>query len=255
MNIFVLVGLLVIVFMSSWFAISLLIKRNDVADFAWGIGPIFVAWFIYFYVGEFTTRALITNLLITVWGARLAYHIGRRLLAKEEDYRYKKWREEWGNNVVIRSFLQVFLLQGLFMFLIATSVTVINASATNTFGFIDGLGILIWLTGFIFESVSDKQLKVFVSNPQNKGKLIESGLWRYSRHPNYFGEVVQWWGIFVIALNIELGILSIISPLTITLLILFVSGVPLLEKKYEGRADFEEYKRKTSVFFPLPPKK
>lgn len=120
--------------------------------------------------------------------------------------------------------------------------------------FANFLGLVIWLIGFFFEAVGDAQLSEFLKNPKNKGKIIQTGLWRYTRHPNYFGEVAQWWGIWLITLGIPLGWFGIIGPLTITVLILFVSGVPLLEKKYQGRADFEAYKKQTSVFFPLPPK-
>ena len=109
-------------------------------------------------------------------------------------------------------------------------------------------GLIVWIFGFYFESTADKQLSNHIKNPANKGKLMTTGLWKYSRHPNYFGEVTQWWGIFLLSSSL----FTIISPLTITLLILFVSGIPLLEKKYEGRPDWEEYKKKTSIFIPLP---
>jgi steroid 5-alpha reductase family enzyme len=130
----------------------------------------------------------------------------------------------------------------------------INHSVSNAFGIIEIAGFLVWGFGFYFESTGDRQLKEFISNPENKGKIMNKGLWQYSRHPNYFGEVTQWWGIFIIALSIPGSSFTIIGPLTITILILFVSGIPLLEKKYAGRPDFEEYKKRTSVFVPLPPR-
>ena len=146
------------------------------------------------------------------------------------------------------------MLQGLFLYLIILPVLFINKSSFNGFQILDVIGFIVWVVGFYFESVGDYQLKKFISNPLNKGKLIDEGLWRYSRHPNYFGEVTQWWGIFIIALSLPLSFFTIIGPVTITILILFVSGVPLLEKKYAGRKDFEEYKKRTSIFFPLPPR-
>ena len=149
---------------------------------------------------------------------------------------------------------QVFLLQGFFMLLISTSAITAFADSFGKLGLLEAAGAVVWLTGFFFESVGDLELSRFVKNPANKGKLMTGGLWRYTRHPNYFGEVTQWWGIFLVVLSSPYGFLAIISPLTITFLILKVSGIPMLEKKYEGRADFAQYKRKTSAFFPLPPR-
>jgi steroid 5-alpha reductase family enzyme len=134
-------------------------------------------------------------------------------------------------------------------------ILIINKNGNGGLNLLTAIGFAVWLVGFYFESIGDKQLNQFIKNPNNKGKLMNSGLWRYSRHPNYFGEVTQWWGIWLISINAINGIFGIIGPITITILILFVSGVPLLENKYKGRKDFEEYKMKTSAFIPLPPKK
>jgi steroid 5-alpha reductase family enzyme len=252
MNYYLILALCVFAYMTCWFIISLIKKRNDVADIAWGLGFIMVAW-ISFFLSGYSFTALIVNILITIWGSRLALHIYFRNKNKPEDTRYMEWRKTW-KNFYIRSFLQVFMLQGLFLYLISLPVIFINHLVSTNFGIIEFVGLLVWGVGFYFESTGDRQLKEFISNPQNKGKLMDKGLWRYSRHPNYFGEVTQWWGIFIIALSIPNSIFTIIGPLTITTLILFVSGVPLLEKKYEGRPDFEEYKKRTSIFIPLPPK-
>ena len=254
MNYYLLLALLLFVYMNGWFIFSLIKKRNDVADLAWGLGFIFLAWFAFFISGFFGWKALVVNLLITIWGSRLALHIYRRNQGKPEDYRYAKWREEWGKNFLIRSYFQVYILQGALLYLIALSFIFINLSPVASPGLSDLLGVAVWLLGFYFESTADRQLSEFIKDPANKGKLMTSGLWKYSRHPNYFGEVTQWWGIFIIALSLPLGYLTVVSPLTITLLILFVSGIPLLEKKYSGNPEFEEYKKKTSVFIPLPPK-
>jgi steroid 5-alpha reductase family enzyme len=121
-----------------------------------------------------------------------------------------------------------------------------------TFLPIDFAGVLIWIIGFTFEAAADYQLTQFKSKPENKGKIITIGLWQYSRHPNYFGEAVQWWGIFLLAVTVPFGWITIISPILITILVRYVSGVPMLERKYQGRADFEAYKKTTSIFFPLP---
>jgi steroid 5-alpha reductase family enzyme len=240
--------------MNFWFIVSLLKKRNDVADIAWGLGFVLVAWASHFIAHEFSLRILIVNTLVTIWGLRLALHIYTRNKGKAEDFRYKAWREQWGKWFLVRSYLQVFLLQGLFLFLISLPVIFINQNR-GPISIFDFLGIAVWIIGFYFEAVGDWQLSQFIKDPSNKGKIIQSGLWKYSRHPNYFGEVVQWWGIFLMAISLPNGIITIIGPLTITILILFVSGIRMLEKKYAGRADFEDYKRRTSAFIPLPPKK
>jgi steroid 5-alpha reductase family enzyme len=239
--------------MTFWFIISLFKKRNDVADIAWGLGFVLLSWTGGLLSG-LNFRSVVINSLITIWGVRLAWHIYLRNYQKPEDYRYQMWRKEW-KYFYLRSFLQIYLLQGLLLYLIVLPVIFINYSSFSGFRMLDMIGLIVWIIGFYFESVGDYQLKKFISNPTNKGKIMNLGLWRYSRHPNYFGEVTQWWGIFIIALSIPNGYITIIGPMTITILILFVSGVPLLEKIYAGRSDFEEYKKQTSIFLPLPPKK
>ncbi len=236
-----------------WFAVSIIKKRNDVADIAWGLGFVLLAW-LSFCLSGYSFVALIVNCLVTVWGLRLAWHIYERNKNIPEDSRYMEWRKTW-KNFYLRSFFQVFLLQGVFLFLISQPVMFINRSVSARFGILEVIGLLIWGIGLFFETTGDKQLNEFKSNPDNKGKLMDKGLWSFSRHPNYFGEVTQWWGIFVMALSISGSFFTIIGPLTITILILFVSGIPLLEKKYTGRPDWEEYKKKTSIFIPLPPRR
>ena len=238
--------------MTFWFVVSVVKKRNDVADIAWGLGFVIMAW-LSFLLSGFSIKALLVDILVTIWGLRLARHIYTRNKNKPEDSRYMEWRNTW-KHFYLRSFLQIFLLQGVFLYSISLPVIFINHAVLNSFGALEIVGLLLWALGFYFESTGDKQLKEFISNPANKGKLMDKGLWQYSRHPNYFGEVTQWWGIFVIALSISGSLFTVVGPLTITVLILFVSGVPLLENKYAGRPDFEEYKKRTSVFFPLPPR-
>lgn len=247
-------GLILFIYINFWFVICLIKKRNDLADIAWGLGFILLSWSSFFLSKNFHPRPFLVNFLVTLWGLRLSFHIYHRNKNKEEDYRYLVLRKQWGKLFFIRSYFQIFLLQGIFLFLIIQPVLIINKNSFLPLNFLDFLGVAIWLFGFWFETLADKQLSAFIKNPKNKGKILTSGLWRYSRHPNYFGEVVLWWGIWLFALNTTFGFLTIIGPLTITFLILFVSGVPLLEKKYQGHADYAEYKKTTSAFFPLPPK-
>jgi len=240
--------------MNFWFVISLIKKRNDVADVAWGLGFVLIAWASFIISDNENWQGILVGILVSIWGIRLAWHINSRHKGKPEDSRYAVWRRDWGNYFLIRSYLQVFILQGIFLLIISTPIMLINKNATGELNLLLIIGFVIWLIGFYFESVGDKQLANFIHNPENKGKLMTEGLWKYSRHPNYFGEVTQWWGIWLIALSVPYGWLAIIGPITITILILFVSGVPLLEKKYKGRNDFEAYKERTSIFIPLPPK-
>lgn len=234
--------------MSAWFMVACLLKRNDIADIAWGLGFVLMSW-LAFSFSEMSPRSVLVNLLVTIWGLRLSWHIARRNLRKPEDSRYAAWRATW-KHFYVRSYVQIFLLQGVFLYLILLPVLFIHASAPVSLQPPDALGAVLWLIGFFFESVGDRQLKDFLNNPANTGKIMDQGLWAYSRHPNYFGEVVQWWGIFLCAISVPYGFFTIIGPLLITFLILFVSGVPMLEKKYAGRADFEVYKKRTSMFVP-----
>lgn len=254
MNYYIFLALVLFLYMSLWFIISTFKKRNDVADIAWGLGFVLIAWAAFFLSDNSGPRSWLVNILVSIWGLRLAWHVSRRNKGKTEDYRYLAWRKEWGKWFYIRSYLQVYLLQGALLYLIIWPVLFVNKNIGLTLNLIDYLGLLIWLIGFFFESVGDAQLTSFIKNPSNKGKLMQTGLWRYTRHPNYFGEVTQWWGLWLVAISVPNGWVSIIGPLTITILILKVSGVPMLEKKMAENPDFAEYKKRTSVFIPLPVK-
>lgn len=246
------IALALFLYMNVWYAIALHTKRNDVADIAWGLGFVMMSW-LAFPSSEYSNRSLAVNILVTIWGLRLTWHIARRNLRKPEDGRYAAWRATW-KHLYLRSLFQIFLLQGLFLYVILLPVLFIHASVSTPLHALDVIGVTVWLIGFLFESIGDRQLKNFLRDPANKGTIMDRGLWRYSRHPNYFGEVVQWWGIFLCALALPHGYLTIVGPLLITFLILFVSGVPMLERKYAGRPDFEAYKKRTSMFIPLPPR-
>jgi steroid 5-alpha reductase family enzyme len=244
----------VLLYMTGWFIAAQVRGRNDIADVAWGVGFILVAAVSLGTGGLYTSRGLLVSGLVLVWGVRLALHIHARNRGKGEDPRYRKWREEWGKWFVLRTFLQVFMLQGILLLLVAVPIVFANTSAAAPLGWLDLIGLSVWLTGFCFEAVGDWQLLKFIRDPENKGRLMTGGLWRYTRHPNYFGEVTLWWGIWLMTLSLPGSWITIIGPLTITILILKVSGIPMLEKPYEERADFKEYKRRTSALFPMPPK-
>jgi steroid 5-alpha reductase family enzyme len=254
MNYFATLAFLLWGYKSLWFVISLLKRRNDVADVAWGLGFVLLAWTSFFLSGSSGTRGILVSSLVSVWGLRLAWHIHGRNRGKAEDYRYAAWRREWGRWFYLRSYTQVYLLQGALLFLVSLPVLIINKGEGTALDVLDGIGVCVWLFGFVFESVGDAELARFAKDPLNKGKLLQSGLWGYTRHPNYFGEVAQWWGIWLVALGVPGGWFGIIGPLTITVLILKVSGIPMLEKKMAENPDFAEYARRTSVFLPWLPK-
>ncbi len=255
MNLFGLAIILLLVFMSLVFLLALRLEDNSIVDIAYGLAFVLVGWSAYLHSGSGHPRQLLLLGLVTLWGLRLAGHIFLRKQGEEgEDSRYRKWREDWGETFVWRSFLQIFMLQGGVILLVALPLLLVIRQPGGPLGWLDLLGALIWLVGFAFEALGDWQLLRFKQDPASRGKIMQYGLWRYTRHPNYFGEATLWWGVWLIALNVPYGIFAIVSPLLIDFLLLKVSGIPMLEAKYQGRPDFEDYKRRTNAFFPWFPK-
>lgn len=247
--------MVVFVYMTLVFILALLKKNNGIVDVAWGPGFILVNSVIFALHGSGQARQWLCLALVWIWGGRLALHIYRRNRGREEDFRYAAWRRSWGKHFVMRSFGQIFMLQGLLLLLISAPLLLIVGQAQPPLHLLDGLGLLIWLAGFLFETIGDRQLAAFIRDPANRGRIMTGGLWAFSRHPNYFGEAALWWGMGILALSAPNGWLGLVGPLVITILLLFVSGVPLLEKKYKGRPDFEAYKKQTSIFFPWFPRR
>lgn len=254
MNEFFILGIALFVFMNLLFVVSIFRKRNDVADVGWGMGFALLSWLAFFVFGSFGLHALVVSLLATVWGIRLAVHIFLRNKGRKEDYRYQKWRDEWGKYFYLRSYFQVYILQGALLFVIALPLIFAAKQSISGLGILGAVGVFVWLAGFVFEAVGDWQLARFARDPENKGRLLQSGLWKYTRHPNYFGEVALWWGIFLISLEGSGVWLGILGPLTITFLILKVSGIPLLEEKMKNNPEFRRYQKTTNKFFPWFPR-
>ncbi len=242
------------VFVTVLFILSLILKRNDIADVAWGTG-IFIVSLVSYLSGAQGELSLILTVLAGLWGMRLTLRIYFRNKKKTEDFRYKKWREDWGKWFYLRSFLQVYLLQGLLMVAVGYSFVHVSVFGdSSALSFISIGGVLVWLVGYFFETVGDWQLDKFIANKPASGEILSSGLWKYTRHPNYFGEVTMWWGVWIMIASLPLSYIALISPLMITFLILKVSGIPMLEKSFADNQNFQEYKKHTSAFFPLPPK-
>ncbi len=251
---FIFASLVILAYMSGLFLISVVIKRNDLADLGWGPGFLVLAIAVAAQTNQPSAKVWLVTGLVLLWALRLAIHIWPRLRRKSEDFRYAEWRRQWGKLVYVRSFFQVFILQGVLMLLVGAGI-VVNAHQASDLAWYNWLGVAVWAFGFLFETIGDRQLTQFLGNPANKGQIMDRGLWRYTRHPNYFGEVTQWWGILLVVLPSDYWYVAAISPLTITTLILFVSGIPLLEKKFAGKPGWKEYATRTSVFIPLPPRK
>jgi len=230
------------------FLLSVALKDNSIADVFWGMGFLQVAIHSFIlYRGKDLSQVLF-NILIMLWSLRISlYILTKKLSRRGEDPRYAKWRKEW-KYFYLRSFFQVYLFQGFLLMVVATPIFLINSSDPG-WGAVTILGLSIGIFGLVFETVADLQLKNFVKT-KIKGQIMTKGLWRYSRHPNYFGESLFWLGASLVAAQVS--IVAWISWILITLLLRFVSGVPLAEERYKENKSFQEYKRKTPPMFPNP---
>lgn len=244
----------VIVAMTALWLFSLRIKDASIVDIVWGLGFVLAA-LIYAALtpDSDAARSVLSLLLVGVWGVRLAVHIGRRNIGKGEDPRYVRWRRDAGAAWWWQSYVKVFLLQGALLWIISAPLYAAQASDVPL-NWLDWVGVLVWLVGFAFEAVGDWQLAQFKANPANKGKVLDTGLWRYTRHPNYFGDAVLWWGIYIVALAAG-GWWTIFAPTLMTYLLVNVSGVAHLEPTLKKtKPQYAEYIRRTSAFIPRPPK-
>ena len=250
-------ALIILGLMTALWLLSLLLKDASIVDIFWGLGFVIVNWAAFFLAPEgYVARKWLLSILVTVWGLRLSLHIFLRNKGKGEDFRYQAWRQESGKNWWWYSFFKVFFLQGFLMWVIsAPLVAVQRARLPQSLTWLDILAVLVWAIGFFFEAVGDLQLSRFKAKPQNKGRLLNRGVWRYTRHPNYFGDAAQWWGYFLVALACG-GWWTVFSPVIMTLLLLRVSGVTLLEKSLvETKPGYAEYVKTTSAFVPWFPRK
>lgn len=239
----------VFLLMHAGFLFALARSRNDIADVLWGVGFFLVALVGLILAPSFSS--LVLFLLILLWSGRLASHILRRFLTKkEEDPRYHAWRKGWGTHVALFSWLKVFLLQGAVLLVVALPILVLPWQE-SAWGVVNTLGVFLWVIGLSIEIIADRELARFLARPEGErgGRVMRTGLWAYSRHPNYFGEALLWWGIGLVSFG-PLWYVAIVGPLTITLLLRFVSGVPLAEARMKSDPEFIAYAEETPAMFP-----
>lgn len=240
-------------YMTGWFAFAVWRQDNGWADVAWGGGFVLLAFFPWLWhtVGETIPTYWALTSMVVCWALRLSVYIWLRNRRREgEDFRYRQWRQDWGKQWVWRTYLKVFLLQGVFMYIIALPILLAGTHANGGWVGWQSIGQACFGLGWLWETIADAQLYRFKKSPANEGRILRTGLWRYSRHPNYFGECLVWWGIFVFSLSFENTWWGILSPLVMTWLLLRVSGVPMLESKYKNDPDYQEYTRTTNAFVP-----
>ncbi len=257
-------AIFILIYMCVWFALSVWRRDMGIVDVGWGLGFVVWTWLRFFGeipIGAWSLSHILLLISVTCWGLRLSAHIGYRDFIKEkEDWRYAAWRNEWGDTVLWRSFLQVFMLQGVFLWVIALPITLAPPLHLGTehlehplLFLLRMVGFIVFLFGFVYETVADWQLLQFTLSVRVKGEILKTGLWKYSRHPNYFGEIVVWWGVFIIAMPygaIPIVALALLSPLTITWLLNRVSGVPMLERRWTENAEYQTYIHTTNPLIP-----
>ncbi len=255
-NLFISTLILSFIIQVLFFSYAAFFKTDKVTDLSYGLTFIALAVFTLLKNQTFYPYQILVVTLITLWGIRLAGYLFIRILKTKKDKRFDGIRENFGK------FAQFWLLQAIAVWVISLPSTyLLSLKTTSSFNLSMLTGLLIWLMGIVIETTADWQKFQFKNKPANKNKLIMSGIWRYSRHPNYFGEISCWWGIFIYSLSFqtELSWLTIAGPVFITFLILFVSGIPTLEKKYNERykenKEYQLYKQNTSLLVPLPNKK
>lgn len=236
------------------FLIAQQLENFSIVDIGWGIGFLIITWTSFFGGQVSNYPQLLVAILVTIWSIRISTHIYLRNSGKPEDPRYRQWRKQWGKWASLRGYFQVFVLQAILLWIIALPVIHINYSIEVPNSLILALGVAVWIVGFVWESVADYHLSVHLNKPGKKS-LLKTGLWKYSRHPNYFGEATLWLGIWIMVATVNANALyTIISPLLLVFLLRFVSGVPMVERPKAKDRLFQSYAQKTNAMFPWFPK-
>ena len=257
LSIFLQASLIILILVTILWMVSVIIKNASIIDLFWGFGFVVVNAFYVFISDDISTRKLVMLILVSIWGLRLTAYLSWRNIGKPEDFRYQEFRRNYGpKRYWWFSYFQVFLLQGALTMMVSLPLLGANlGTSSESLNWLDYIGILVWLIGFTFEAGGDIQLSRFKKNPENKGKVLNTGFWKYTRHPNYFGDAAVWWSfaLFSVAAG---SYWQIIGALIMTILLIKVSGVALLEKTlHETKPQYREYIEKTSAFIPWFPKK
>lgn len=238
--------------LATW-SVSLLRRDASIVDIVWGLGFVLVAWAAKFVTGASGSGNWLLLIMVTVWGLRLAGYLAKRNLGKGEDFRYRAMRRKHGERFAIVSLYTVFGLQGALMFVVSLPVTLGQRETDSGAGFIALLGFVVWVIGLYFEAVGDAQLARFKRDPRNEGRVMDQGLWALTRHPNYFGDCVVWWGLAIVGSTQGAGVWAFLGALVMTVLLVRVSGAAMLDKLLAKRKPgYAEYMARTSGFIPLP---
>ena len=257
MTLFLQAALIILVLVTLLWIWSIIIKNVSIVDLFWGFGFVVVNAFYLFMSGELNTRKILILTLVGLWGLRLAIYLAWRNIGKGEDFRYQEFRRYYGpKRYWWFSYFQTFLLQGALIMIVSLPLLGINSSASSgDLNVLDYIGIVVWIIGFVFEAGGDFQLAIFKNDPANRGKVLNTGFWKYTRHPNYFGDSAVWWAYAIFSMAAG-SYWQIIGSIVMTLLIIRISGVALLEKTLNNtKPQYKEYVQKTSSFFPWFPKK
>ena len=243
------------IMVATWL-LSLILKNASIVDIVWGLGFAITSWVLAITIDGDSTRQILLAVMVGSWGLRLGGYLAKRNIGHGEDWRYKAMRKKKGARFGLISLVTVFGLQGVLMWVVSLPVMFGNSDATPGVGPLAVIGVMVWAVGLSFEAVGDWQLVQFKKDPNNAGKVMRTGLWSLTRHPNYFGDALLWWGIGIVGAETGSGVIGFIGPVVMTVFLLRVSGVPMLERSLMKRREgYAEYAARTSAFIPRPPKR
>ncbi len=243
---------ILLLYMTSWFVVARLRNRLDTVDNAWAGGYLLLAIATQIQYPNAITRLILP--LVFIWAIRLTSHIARRNTQRLDDPRYVEMAQKWKGNLWTQAFFSIFLLQGVLIWTYGLPISLGGRGPLVTHSVWLTVGAIVWVVGIIIESISDHQLKQYLASKPAKTKVLNSGLWSYSRHPNYFGEIVLWYGIALVCCASSYGWIGLIGPTVLYITIRYVSGVPPIENKRINNPAYQAYKKRTSVLFLLPPR-
>lgn len=241
---------IILLYFAFLFALACQQRNFAIADIGWGLGFVLTAFYCQYTVANHELLMHVVTGLITLWGLRLTIYLYLRNRKKPEDFRYKKFRDKWARFTNLNAFFKLYIPQAVVMWLVSVGTMIAATSHTNDINLFGWLCVAGAIFGIVYEGVADFQMARFKSNPKNKDKIIQAGLWKLSRHPNYFGEIVFWWSISLLVAASTCNYFALLSGAVLNYLIVFVSGVPMLEAKYEEHPEFKHYKARTNSIVP-----